>query len=114
MGDLGYSITAQTSVTSLIKAHDPYTLVLTVTSFSIAVTIGVTAGLVVGYYRGIVDTIIMRIVDVLLAFPRVPAGAADHRHAWTQPAQRYDCRWHRIVDRFRTIGAWVGPLDSRR
>jgi peptide/nickel transport system permease protein len=29
----------------------------------------VTAGLVAGYYRGIVDTLIMRVVDILLAFP---------------------------------------------
>lgn len=36
---------------------------------SIALAIGVTTGLVAGYYRGIVDTLIMRVVDILLAFP---------------------------------------------
>jgi peptide/nickel transport system permease protein len=36
---------------------------------TIALAIGVTTGLVAGYYRGLVDTLIMRVVDVLLAFP---------------------------------------------
>ena len=40
-----------------------------IVAVSIALAIGVTAGLVAGYYRGIVDTIIMRVVDILLAFP---------------------------------------------
>ncbi|HVB65408.1 MAG TPA: nickel transporter permease [Nitrolancea sp.] len=40
-----------------------------VIAVAIALAIGVTAGLVAGYYRGIVDTLIMRIVDILQAFP---------------------------------------------
>lgn len=32
-------------------------------------TIGVGAGLVVGYYGGLVDDLVMRVVDVILAFP---------------------------------------------
>src|SRR5687768_8956997 len=39
-GDLGYSITAQQPVTTLIKARYPYTVVLTLTSLTIAVSIG--------------------------------------------------------------------------
>jgi peptide/nickel transport system permease protein len=35
----------------------------------IAASIGVTLGLISGYYGGIVDTVIMRLVDVLYAFP---------------------------------------------
>jgi peptide/nickel transport system permease protein len=38
-------------------------------SQSIAAAIGVTLGLVAGYYRGWVDEIIMRLADVTLAFP---------------------------------------------
>ncbi|MEM7462621.1 MAG: ABC transporter permease subunit [Pseudomonadota bacterium] len=30
---------------------------------------GVTIGLIAGYFRGVVDTVIMRIMDVILAFP---------------------------------------------
>ena len=35
----------------------------------IAMLIGTTLGIVAGYYRGIVDTVISRTVDVMLAFP---------------------------------------------
>src|SRR5689334_13599494 len=36
---------------------------------AISVFIGVVAGLTAGYFRGWIDTIISRIIDVLLAFP---------------------------------------------
>jgi len=35
----------------------------------IALSIGVTLGIVVGYYGGVFDTMAMRVVDVMLAFP---------------------------------------------
>lgn len=38
-------------------------------SVSIAATIGVVLGAVAGYYRGIVDSIIMRITDIFLSIP---------------------------------------------
>lgn len=36
---------------------------------AIAVSLGVTLGLAAGYYGGFIDTIIMRFIDILLAFP---------------------------------------------
>jgi ABC-type dipeptide/oligopeptide/nickel transport system permease subunit len=36
---------------------------------ALSVTLGVIVGMVAGYYRGIVDTILSRFIDVLLAFP---------------------------------------------
>lgn len=36
---------------------------------AIILLVGVTAGLVAGYYRGFVDTVLSRTMDVLLAFP---------------------------------------------
>jgi ABC-type dipeptide/oligopeptide/nickel transport system permease subunit len=36
---------------------------------ALAVVIGVVLGLVAGYYRGAVDTLISRVIDVTLAFP---------------------------------------------
>ncbi len=39
---------------------------------SISVAIGTILGIVAGYYGGIVDTIIMRIVDIFLCFPFLP------------------------------------------
>lgn len=38
---------------------------------AIAMAIGVTSGLLAGYFSGWVDTIIMRLVDVMLAFPGI-------------------------------------------
>lgn len=38
-------------------------------SVSIAMVVGVALGLVAGYFRGWVDTVVMRVVDVLFAFP---------------------------------------------
>jgi ABC-type dipeptide/oligopeptide/nickel transport system permease subunit len=38
---------------------------------SIASSIGVTLGLVVGYFRGLVDEVVMRFIDVLFAFPAI-------------------------------------------
>ena len=38
-------------------------------STGIAVTIGVVLGMLAGYFRGIVDTVIARFIDVMLAFP---------------------------------------------
>jgi peptide/nickel transport system permease protein len=40
----------------------------------LSVTIGVTMGMISGYYRGWVDTVIARVIDVLLAFPVLLLG----------------------------------------
>jgi ABC-type dipeptide/oligopeptide/nickel transport system permease subunit len=36
---------------------------------AVSVTIGVTVGLIAGYFRGWIDTMLSRIIDILLAFP---------------------------------------------
>jgi peptide/nickel transport system permease protein len=38
---------------------------------TISMTLGVTIGVIAGYYRGIVDTIVMRLSDVVLALPQL-------------------------------------------
>jgi ABC-type dipeptide/oligopeptide/nickel transport system permease subunit len=43
-------------------------------STGLAVMIGVSAGMIAGYYRGWVDTAISRLIDVLLAFPILLLG----------------------------------------
>ncbi|MEZ4399275.1 MAG: ABC transporter permease [Kofleriaceae bacterium] len=44
-------------------------LLLSVIVVGISATIGVTVGMIAGYARGVVDEVIMRVVDILLAFP---------------------------------------------
>ncbi len=44
-------------------------LTVAIVGTGIALVIGATLGIIAGYYRGIVDTIISRTVDVFLAFP---------------------------------------------
>jgi ABC-type dipeptide/oligopeptide/nickel transport system permease subunit len=44
-------------------------LVVGMVVVGIAMTIGVTLGAIAGYYGGVVDLIVMRIVDILQAFP---------------------------------------------
>lgn len=46
------------------------TLSVAVAAVAISLGVGVALGLVAGFYGGVVDTIIMRLVDILLAFPR--------------------------------------------
>ena len=47
------------------------TLYIAFTSVFAGAIVGVTLGIVAGYYGGWIDTIIMRIMDVLLAFPGI-------------------------------------------
>ncbi|WP_148572639.1 ABC transporter permease [Nocardioides caldifontis] len=44
-------------------------LLVGLVSVGIALLVGVTIGLVAGYYRGVVDNVLMRCMDVLFAFP---------------------------------------------
>ncbi len=44
-------------------------LLVAVVGTGIAMVIGTTLGTIAGYYRGIIDTVISRTVDVMLAFP---------------------------------------------
>ena len=46
-----------------------YSLFIGVVVVSIAMVGGITLGLVAGFVRGFVDTVIMRVMDVVLAFP---------------------------------------------
>jgi ABC-type dipeptide/oligopeptide/nickel transport system permease component len=69
-GDLGFSITAQQPVNKLIEAHYPYTVVLTLTSLSIAVTIGLVTGILAALRKDtIVDLISMIFALAGLSMP---------------------------------------------
>jgi peptide/nickel transport system permease protein len=46
-------------------------LVIGLISVGIASVIGVTVGLISGYYGGWIDSVLMRIIDVMLAFPGI-------------------------------------------
>jgi len=44
-------------------------LIVAVVATALSVTIGVVVGLLAGFYRGWVDTLLSRLIDILLAFP---------------------------------------------
>ncbi|MCQ0986530.1 ABC transporter permease subunit [Jiella marina] len=46
-----------------------YSLFIGIVVVVIAVTVGISIGLVAGYFGGWLDTVIMRVMDVILAFP---------------------------------------------
>jgi len=46
-----------------------FSLFIGVVVVTLAVGGGVSVGLIAGYFRGVVDTVIMRIMDIVLAFP---------------------------------------------
>ena len=66
---------------------------------TIAVLAGSTLGLIAGYLGGLVDTILMRFIDGLMAFPKHHSRHSDHGSAWPEPGQCHDCgrdqRWSR-------------------
>ncbi len=44
-------------------------LIIALSSVTLAFVIGTTLGALIGYYQGLWDTVLMRVVDVLMAFP---------------------------------------------
>jgi len=46
-----------------------FSLFIGVVVVTLAVVVGVVVGLIAGYFRGAVDTVIMRLMDIILAFP---------------------------------------------
>ncbi|WP_163270520.1 ABC transporter permease subunit [Chelativorans alearense] len=46
-----------------------FSLFIGVVVVSLAVTVGIFVGLMAGYFRGAVDTVVMRMMDIILAFP---------------------------------------------
>lgn len=51
---------------------DRYDLILAVCSTGLALTIGASVGVLAGYFRGYVDTVVSRVIDLLLAIPLYP------------------------------------------
>jgi len=58
-------------ILSRIMYGGRYTLGISLVSVSLGALVGVALGIAAGYYGGKVDTVIMRVVDVMLAFPTI-------------------------------------------
>ncbi len=48
-----------------------YSLFISIVTIVLTVSLGVFFGLISGYYGGVIDEVIMRVVDILLAFPSI-------------------------------------------
>jgi peptide/nickel transport system permease protein len=69
-GDLGTAITTQRPVLTEIKTRYPNTVVLTLTSLTVAIVIGFTAGILSAVYKDtLVDTVAMTLSLVGLSMP---------------------------------------------
>ena len=55
----------------LITSFDPLNIVMEERLLGIAATTGILFGLLAGFFGGLVDSIIMRIMDVIFAFPAI-------------------------------------------
>ncbi|HEX6024584.1 MAG TPA: ABC transporter permease [Solirubrobacter sp.] len=61
-------------VFSRVLSGAQVSLIVAFIGTGLSVTIGVTLGMIAGYYRGWVDTLIARTIDILLAFPVLLLG----------------------------------------
>ena len=61
-------------VFSRVLAGATSVLTVAVVATALGLLGGITIGLVAGYYRGIVDDVLMRLVDALLSFPSIIIG----------------------------------------
>lgn len=58
-------------ILSMLIAGARYTLIVAVGASIISVIVGVTLGLIAGYFRSAADAVIMRLVDIQMAFPEL-------------------------------------------
>jgi peptide/nickel transport system permease protein len=57
-----------------LMAGGRVSLLIALAGVSLSGVIGVTLGVAAGYYEGIIDTLIMRVADIQLAFPTILLG----------------------------------------
>lgn len=63
-------------ILSRVIAGARVSLIVGIIAVGLSMTIGVTLGLIAGYHGGILDSVIMRLVDVFLAFPVIVLAIA--------------------------------------
>jgi peptide/nickel transport system permease protein len=66
---LGVTPVLGQDILTLLMAGTRTTLIISVSATALAVILGVSLGLIAGYFRGFADSVISRTMDVLLSFP---------------------------------------------
>lgn len=85
-------------------------LTVSLTAVTVGIVVGGTLGMTVGYFRGWYETVVMRVIDVILAFPGLVlllvllAYAQGGRRGVVRPRPGADARYRRRV-RFGKDGA---------
>ena len=69
----------------------------------ITFAVGTFLGMLAGYYGGVIDTIVMRLVDILLAFPQMACHSC-RRHSRRWNVQRHACHGYQRMDLVREAG----------
>ena len=67
-----------------------YSLFIGAVVVTLALVGGVALGLVAGFFRGCVDTVIMRVMDIILAFPSLLLALVLVADPRARPVQRHD------------------------
>ena len=76
------------------------TFVIAVATVSIGTVCGVIVGAFTGYFGGLLDEVLMRVNDVVFAFPSIPAGAGFCQYFWHRQIQCDRCAGHCIHTEF--------------
>ena len=88
-------------------------LYVSLISVSIGVTLGALLGIISAYFGGMVDLVLQRIVDALMAFPGTRLGYGGSGSGWRFFAERRPRTGRYISARRCTCGSVPSPGDQR-
>lgn len=81
-------------------------LVVGLLSTVVSMAIGVPLGLLAGYYRGWVETVIMRLADIFMSFPAMMLDSGSGSGDRTFRSFYYRCSRHPRLDSVRETDSW--------
>jgi ABC-type dipeptide/oligopeptide/nickel transport system permease subunit len=90
-----------------------FSLFIGVVVVTLSVSVGVVVGLIAGFFRGWVDTAIMRVMDVILAFPSLLLALVLVAILGPGPDERDDRHRADPAAAFRAVDPRLGAVGTR-